>query len=177
MSEPGMRDPAHRRPADVSLSRGNPAGGRGLVVLTIAGAIAAVAISMPGCGKAQRERAVVTGKVTYNGKPLRFGTVILEPEMGQYSTGAIQPDGTFRMTTRGEGDGVPVGKCRVRFVCFSNQDPAAKPASAENDGTPNEGPPLGEPLIPEKYLSSATSGITVDVKPGDNEPLVFELTD
>lgn len=32
-------------------------------------------------------------------------------------------------------------------------------------------------LIPQKYLSSATSGITVEVKPGDNEPLVFDLAD
>ena len=37
--------------------------------------------------------------------------------------------------------------------------------------------PMGDSLIPAKYLSSATSGIVVDVKPGDNEPLTFDLTD
>jgi len=145
----------------------------GLAVLVSA----AVTMPMPGCGKARRELGVVTGKVTYNGKPLRFGTVIFEPEAGQFATGVIQPDGTFQMETRGEGTGAPVGKCKVRFVCFSHQDPAAKPPPAEDDGTPSEALPLGEPLIPKKYLSSATSGIIVEVKPGDNEPFVFELTD
>ena len=132
---------------------------------------------MPGCGKATRDRAVVTGTVTYHGKPLRFGTVIFEPEAGQFATGAIQPDGTFRMTTRGEGEGAPVGKCKVRLVCFAHQDPSAKPVAAKGDGPPGEGLPMGPSLIPKKYLSSETSGFIVDVKPGENEPLVFELTD
>jgi len=148
-------------------------GGWALVLL----ASAAVAISISGCGKARRDRAEVTGTVTYNGTPLRFGTVIFEPETGQYATGAIQPDGSFRMTTRGEGDGVPVGKCKVRIVCFANQDPSAKHTPAKGDPPRGEGLALGAPLIPKKYLSSATSGITVEVKPGENKPLLLELTD
>jgi len=160
------------RPNVLRPSHGGRAGGWVLVVL----AGAAVVASLPGCGKAQRERGVVTGKVTYNGEPLRFGTVIFEPETGQYATGIIQPDGTFEMETRGEGKGAPVGKCKVRFVCFANQDPAAKPVEPENGAIPGEGLAIGPSLIPERYLSSETSGITVDVKPGDNEPLVFELT-
>ncbi len=108
---------------------------------------------------------------------MRFGTVIFQPEAGQFATGAIQPDGTFGMETPGEGEGVPLGKNAVRFVCFANQDPAAKPVEAKGDGPPSEGLPMGEPLIPQKYLSFATSGITVDVTPGDNKPLTFDLTD
>ena len=168
-----MEYPRTCGPSVFSMSWPGRAGAWVLVVL----ASAAVATSIPGCGKAKRDRAVVTGKVTYNGEPLRFGTVIFEPETGQYATGAIQPDGTFRMTTRGEGDGVPVGKCKVRFVCFANQDPSAKPVPAESGPMQGEGLVMGPSLIPKKYLSSDTSGFIVDVKPGDNEPLVFELTD
>ena len=36
---------------------------------------------------------------------------------------------------------------------------------------------MGKSLIPQKYLSSETSGITVDVKPGNNEPIIFGLAD
>ena len=160
----------------VSTSHGDRVGRRAFVALTMIGAIAAATATLSGCGSNNRERGIVTGKVTYQGEPLRFGTVIFEPEAGQYATGTIQPDGTFRMTTRGEGEGAPTGKNRVRFVCFANQDPSAKPAELENGPMQGESLVMGAALIPEKYLSSATSGITVDVKPGDNEPLVFELT-
>ncbi len=159
-------------PSRLAVLRGHGIGGRILVVV----ACAAVIPSISGCGK-KRDLAAVTGKVTYNGEPLEFGTVIFEPEAGQFATGAIQPDGTFQMKTRGEGHGVPVGKCKVRFVCFAKEDPSTKPAAAEGDMPPGEALPLGLPLIPQKYLSTATSGITVNVKPGDNEPLVFDLTD
>ncbi len=152
-------------------------GTRRLAVFAMIGALAIAAIGLPGCSAKGRPRAVVTGKVTYNGQPLRFGTVILEPEMGQYATGLIQPDGTFEMETRGEGRGVPVGKCKVRFVCFASQDPTATHGTASDKTTQGEALGLGATLIPQKYLSSATSGITVDVKPDYNEPLVFALTD
>ncbi len=150
---------------------------RRLTLLAMIGALAVATLGLPGCGARGRPRAIVTGRVTYNGKPLQFGTVILEPEMGQYATGLIQPDGTFEMETRGEGRGAPVGKCKVRFVCFASQDPAATPGKATDNATQGEALGLGASLIPEKYLSSATSGITVDVKPDYNEPLVFALTD
>lgn len=169
-----MRCTSDRRPAKHTLSYGDCPIGRAFLVLAV---VAVLATSTTGCGKEKRQRGVVTGKVTYRGEPLRFGTVIFEPEAGQFATGAIQPDGTFRMTTRGEGDGAPVGKCKVRFVCFANQDPAAKPPTSSDDGPPSETLPMGPPLIPEKYLSCATSGITVEVEPGENEPLTFDLTD
>lgn len=123
-------------------------------------------------GKEIRDRAVVTGQVTYRGQPLRFGTVVFEPEAGQYATGAIQPDGTFQMETFGEGEGVPIGTNKVRFVCFAGQDPAAKRAAPRGEGLT-----LGDPLIPKKHLSSDTSGIVVELKPGDRQHLVFTLTD
>jgi hypothetical protein len=173
MSTPSIGSPTRRRSAIDSTSHGGLAGGYGLVGLAIVGAIA---VAMPGCSKARRDLAVVTGKVTYNGAPLRFGTVIFQPEAGQYATGLIRPDGSFQMQTRGEGGGVPVGKNRVRFVCFAHQDPS-KPVAAKGDGPPSEGSPMGPSLIPQKYLSCATSGIIVDVRPGENEPLTFDLTD
>jgi len=148
-----------------------------LALLAILVAVAAAAVVLLGCGQPKRQRAIVTGKVLYNGKPLPFGTVIFEPESGQYATGTIQPDGTFRMITRGEGDGAPVGRCRVRFVCFAHQDPSAKTGKIKGNALPTETLPMGPSLIPQKYLFCETSGLVVDVKPGQNEPILFELTD
>ena len=121
-----------------------------------------------GCGKRGPELAPVTGKVTFKGKPLPFGTVIFMPESGKTSTGNIQPDGTFRMVTSDRGDGAAVGKNKVRIACFTNQDPSKK-------GAGPAGIALGKPLIPQKYLSPETSGIEVEVQSGSNDPVVFEL--
>lgn len=136
--------------------------------------LALTTLNAIGCGKTRRALAPVTGKVSYQGQPLRFGTVIFQPESGQYATGVIQPDGTFQMTTRGEGDGVAVGKNMVRIVCLEGQDPA-KNSAAQKKGSRGEAG-LGRTLIPEKYSSCDTSGLVVDVRPGVNEPVVLELS-
>jgi hypothetical protein len=159
------------RTSRLSSAYRGQADNRVIVGLTVA-TLMVVAIWFTYGGKETRDRVVVTGQVTYRGEPLRFGTVVFEPEAGQYATGAIQPDGTFQMETFGEGEGVPIGTNKVRFVCYAGQDPAAKRAVPRGEGLA-----LGDPLIPRKYLSSDTSGIVVELKPGDRQHLVFTLDD
>ena len=126
------------------------------------------AIILAGCGEPQRELAPLTGKVLYKGEPLRFGSVMIEHEFGQPATAEIQPDGTFSVVTRGEGGGTAVGKNRVRIACFEGQDPERQVAFVGEDM-------LGKSLIPEKYASFETSGLTVDVAANGNKPVVLEL--
>src|SRR4051812_27764384 len=61
-----------------------------------------------GCGSARGkmpELGKVKGKVTYNGSPVRKGTVSFVPipgkggETGQSALGEIGPDGSFELTT------------------------------------------------------------------------------
>jgi hypothetical protein len=125
-----------------------------------------------GCKRSGPELAPVTGKVTYQGKPLPFGSVVFLPESGRTSTGDIQPDGSFQMVTSGRGGGATVGKNKVRIACYTNQDPSKRgPGGAGLAG----GITLGAPLIPQKYLSCETSGFEVEVRSGSNDPVVFEL--
>jgi hypothetical protein len=142
-----------------------------IVKVCVPAVLLAMAATVAGCGKG-RALATLSGKVTYQGKALRFGCVTLQPESGQPSTGEIQPDGTFRMVTLGQGNGAAVGKNAVRIACYAGQSPEArtKAAAAHQEHS------LGRSLIPDKYTSSETSGITVNVKPGTNEPLVLDLT-
>jgi hypothetical protein len=93
---------------------------------------------------------------------------MIEHEFGQPATAAIQPDGTFTVVTRGEGSGTAVGKRRIRVACYEAQDPNREAIGGDEDT-------LGKSLIPEKYTSFETSGLTVDVQPGRNEPLILEL--
>ena len=66
-----------------------------------------------GCGSGLPERGKVTGKVTFNGKPVPEGTVTFYPQTGRSASGRIQPDGTYTLTTFDEGDGAIVGSHEV----------------------------------------------------------------
>lgn len=131
--------------------------------------LVAIAANATGCSK-RRVLAPVAGKVTYQGKPLSFGAVIFQPERGQPAIGEIRSDGSFTMTTRGEGEGAAVGENQVRIVCYQGQDPTRTAADGQSESL------LGKPLIPARYVSCDTSGIVVNVRPGANEPVLLELT-
>jgi hypothetical protein len=71
------------------------------------------------------------------------------------ASGAINPDGSFELTTRVAGDGVYEGKYDVGF----------------NVLTAAVG---GKPLLADKYMNPATSGHTVTVD-GNQSDLKFEI--
>jgi hypothetical protein len=65
-----------------------------------------------GCGGSV---ATVSGKVSYQGKPLSGGTVTLIPEQGVPLTGAIKPDGSYSIAK------VPFGRVKVAVETKSAQ--------------------------------------------------------
>jgi len=111
-----------------------------------------------GCGGAATYS--VEGKVAYkNGTPmLGGGQVLFEPvdKNSKISArGIIQEDGSFRMGTFGDADGVPEGTYRV----------AIQPAPPRNINRP----PPGWPPIHKKYMNYAKSNLEYTVKSGTNE--------
>ena len=115
--------------------------------------------------------APATGRVTFEGKPLQFGTVMFQLESGgQPARAMIQSDGTFELSTFEEGDGAIVGNHKVRVTSYSSQDPQQQARSGPTGDT------LGKLLIPKRYTMFGTSGLTATVAPDQNEPYVFELT-
>ncbi len=126
--------------------------------------------SIAGCGGDTLPVAPVEGTVLYNGKPLTSGVVTFLPATGPVATGEIQSDGTFRLSTYGDGDGAVLGKHQVSIGSFRDptKEEIAKAAGSE---------PLGSiPVTPQKYLTPATSGLTAEVKQ-QNEPFRFEIRD
>jgi hypothetical protein len=110
----------------------------------------------------------VSGKVLYNGKPLQFGSVTFQPPSGQPAQGEIQHDGTFVLSTYRPNDGAVVGTHKVRVACYESQKNLAARSPGEQS--------LGRLLIPTKYTFFDQSGLTAEVRPDENAPLVFELT-
>lgn len=99
----------------------------------------------------------VKGQVVLsNGKPLSGGRITFVPKDVRTppASGAIGPDGNFRLTTKEEGDGAVAGEYKVRI----------EPASASGDR--RRGPRL---KFPVKYVDEDSSGLLVTVRAETNQ--------
>lgn len=142
---------------------------RNLTIIVAVLSIAGLGL-VAGCGSGRLPVAPAEGKVLYNGTPLEFGSVVFQPAAGPPARGTIRSDGTFVLSTYGNGDGAIIGAHEVRITCFESQRPGY-----EVDTTQEEAG-VGKPLIPRKYANPGESGLKADVKE-QNEPFVFDLTD
>lgn len=118
-----------------------------------------------GCGGPayQLDTAPVSGRVTLDGEPLTEGVIQVLPKKGRMARALIQPDGTFELSTYGDGDGVQVG---------------TYPATVSNilrDGMPKQST-TPTVQIPKRYARPATSGLTIDVKAGESNQVELALT-
>lgn len=115
-----------------------------------------------GCSDSGKTLAPVRGKVLLDGKPMTSGQVLTQPKAGRGSNGAIQLDGSFELTT-GNEPGALAGSHQVSVVAYENGASTSPEAS------------LGKLLVPQRYTSGETSGLTIEVdSSGNNEP-VLEL--
>jgi hypothetical protein len=118
-----------------------------------------------GCGGGAAPTVAVEGKIAFkDGKPLTGGFVFLIPTRpgGWEASGAIQPDGTFRLESLGLDGAVP-GDYKVRLA----MDPA--PASARGVRKKK----AATVPIDQKYLDENSSGLTVTVPPGGGRVAVW----
>jgi hypothetical protein len=144
-------------------SHANP--GKRTIVATL---LAALAIVLGCGGPANKYDSVVTGTVTIDGQLASSGTVTFHPQdkSGKIAIGRIYPDGSFSLRT-GQGDlresdGGTVASGEY-VVTVSVTGPAVENTSGEG------GPPTSGPLlIDERYVSSDTSDLRYNVKPGEN---------
>ncbi|MEO1497712.1 MAG: hypothetical protein AAFV43_11240 [Planctomycetota bacterium] len=101
--------------------------------------------------------APVTGVVTLDGEPLKFGYVVFQPTSGQMSKSEIGSDGSFEMSTFKLHDGATIGTHLVSVKCNEGHSPEAR-AQRQGDGVV-----LGRSLVPAAYTRGNMSGITADV--------------
>jgi hypothetical protein len=122
-----------------------------LAVLFLLAAVVAVS----GCGESGPPRTVVTGKVTYQGKPLPTGSVMFIPAKGKQKpcTSAIDASGQYRLEAA-PGSYI----VQIQMIGRLRGEPAPS----------GEGAKLNIPevdwLIPEKYADRQTSGLKATVK-------------
>ncbi len=109
----------------------------------------------------------VSGKVYYKGTPAANAEITLQPieKMPWYvrPTARVEADGSFKLSTYSLHDGAPKGKYSVTVT---HRYPLWNPKGNLN---PN--------LLPEKYASTKTSGLTAVIKEKGPNDLLFELND
>lgn len=123
-----------------------------------------LAIVAIGCGGGSDDRATATviGKVTSKGQPvtgggLTFSPISADPKVppGKSAAGAIQPDGTYKLSTYKQDDGAVVSKHKVTFS-------AAVIPIDEKTHSENSKPPVSP------YANLIPSKPEVEVKAGEN---------
>jgi hypothetical protein len=120
----------------------------------------AVLVGAVGCGK---PTGTVSGKVTFKGQPVSFGTIALLSEDGQVVSAMLEPDGGY---TVGK---VPVGPARITVQSM----PPPPPIRPLDDKMGEKMPAMGERKfvpIPKRYLDAEKGGLTYTVKEGPQTP-------
>jgi len=135
-------------------------------ILGILGLITVLGI--PGCAGGDPPTAKTSGSVSFNGKPVPGGEVILAPVAsgnsmpGKTAVSQVDFDGTFTVTTYKEGDGAIIGKHTVKF----------NPPTEE----PKEAAP-GEHVAsrPSPYAGLVPKEKEIEITAGEENTLNIEL--
>lgn len=133
------------------------------------GALAAVILCLAGC---EAGKADVTGKVTYQGKPVVWGTVIVQGPDGVAVNGTIAPDGTYavRGVTAGPAKlGVVSRNPGVRGMAVSRGGRGGKEEGAAPAAPLAAGPEKGKWFpLPPAAEDPEKSGLTANFGGGSN---------
>lgn len=123
-----------------------------------------------------------TGSVAYKGKPLEGATVVFHPcdgvsESRRAAAGTTDAKGRFRLTTVKPGDGAVAGQFFVTIEKTTAVDPGAVAVAPDEFGAFPLGadPSTAKPLIPKKYFSPNTSGLTAEIKTRGRNEFSFSL--
>lgn len=125
--------------------------------ICIVALLALCSISLHGCSPAADETRVapVTGKVTYKGKPLSQGKIVMIHVSGKAGASEIQPDGSYRLEAA-------VGKNKV-MIDSRDQKKLAESSPKRAPGTRVE-----PTLIPQRYGDYESSKLQLTVIDGMN---------
>jgi hypothetical protein len=138
-------------------------------------ALLLLTLCIAGCSK-DATTGHVSGIVRLDGKPLTTGTIRFIPSAGRPATGQIQSDGTFTLGTYGKNDGAIVGLHRVTVVAIQSDLNQADASDRESATRRTTASPDVKSLVPKRYNGPVSSGLTFEVKPGDNLDAEFDLT-
>jgi hypothetical protein len=123
-----------------------------------------------GCGRQDMGR--VSGRVTFQGRPVPDAVVNFLPPKGPASAGKTDGDGRFALSTFADGDGTIAGRCRVYVTPYME---SPYPQEFLKEPPRPAAPKDPRPDIPEAYRAPATSPLSAEVEPGRMNSFEFAL--
>lgn len=140
-------------------------------------ALLAASALLAGCGGPKElPRGAVRGRVTLAGKPLPGATIVFENKaVGVSQSATLDDEGKYEFVTYA-ASGLPAASYKVtvsngRFMLPGEEIPRLAP-TAKGPAAP---PKKAAAVIPDKYAKAESSGLSAEVKAGDNSPFDFEL--
>ena len=138
-----------------------------------------VLLAVVGCGSKNSPSVVVTGSVTYKGKPVNGAALMLYSTKGKGESFIVpvSQDGTFRSTDVPEGEYKVVVQPAAGFTPHMPKDmDAAKLAANKSkiEEFKNQSPPTIP--IPEKYKQNLTTDLKMTIAKGE-QTINLELND
>ncbi len=123
-------------------------------------------LAVAGCQRCPEPLALVHGKVTFQGRPLPGGTIVFLPDTSRGTHGSIamaeiHADGTYTLKTD-DAFGATPGHHRVTIASH------VAPYLAMS-------PPAWRAGLPTKYRDPHLSGLAVEVLPGADNSINFDL--
>ena len=127
---------------------------------------------LSGCGEREPTRSVVSGTVTFQGKPVEFGDIVFQPVDGDwkkfYAQGKIV-NGKYEFTRLGP----VIGKNRVEVHGYKRTGKRTVDLAGKDLSKAPEVVEELVPYIPPEYNEGST--LTVEINPCVNENVNFEL--
>ena len=142
----------------------------------------ALLVSLLGCsGSKGPATAKVSGVVKYNGAPVEGATIVFSPVAGgRPGTAVSDSQGHYDLSTYGDKDGAVPGEYKVTVEKSKTEGEAPNLTYEQINDMQMRGEPIPGPvtknLLPEKYISPATTELTATVKSGTND-VPLELKD
>ena len=114
-------------------------------------------VLLAGCGPRGPKTAPVKGTITYQGKPVPYGTIMFQPEDGPAATSNIS-NGSYDLKTFRPGDGAVLGSHKVTVISLEDQ----------SGRLPEDRNPLPPAVVPLSYSFPDQSGLTAVVEDKHN---------
>ena len=122
------------------------------------------AIALTGCGG----NSPLQGTVTFeDGSPLTVGTVNFVSDHA-LSRGEIRSDGTYRVGSLKETDGLPRGSYRVYITGAVEPMQAGRELGRDSMGNPIQGMPSVRSLINARYVTAETTPLVCEIPASGN---------
>jgi len=143
--------------------------------------LALFAVLLVGCGQSGLPVVPVTGSVQFEGQPVAEAFITFYPagSEGRMASGQTNANGEFALVTAGAAKaGVMPGSYRVSVEKTVFVDDRGNPIIMGSEASEAlQQMPKSKSLIPEKYDTADTSGLTADVAKKGKNHFVFELTE